>query len=169
MLKHDHPDSEAALKRLTEESSTCERWMTTKLFTVQPSDSIAYAREQLRLHRINQLPVVGNGKLLGIVTDRDLRDQAGKSVGLAIADVASPEDVQVRVVMTHPVIALGPHSTLVNAAEIMRATRIGAVPIVSGDSLVGIITRSDILEAFVAYANGRYERSAPRLGDAAGR
>jgi len=135
-----------AIERLLEESSICERWMTTKVYTVGPSDTIAHARELLRQHRINHLPVVAGGTLLGIVSDRDLRDTA-------ILD-----DTPVQTIMNHPPIALGCHSTLVNAAEVMRQQRIGSVPIVSGNSLVGIATRSDILEAFVAYACGRHKR-----------
>ena len=135
-----------AIERLVEESSICERWMTTNVYTVVPSDTIAHARELLRQHRINQLPVVAGGTLLGIVSDRDLRDSAKLN------------DTPVKTIMNHPPITLSCHSTLVNAAEVMRQQRIGAVPIVSGNSLVGIITRSDILEAFVAYACGRYKR-----------
>lgn len=135
-----------AIERLLEESSICERWMTTKVYTVGPSETIAHARELLRQHRINQLPVIAGSTLLGIVSDRDLRDTA-------ILD-----DTPVQTIMNHPPVTLGCHSTLVNAAEVMRRQRIGSVPIVSGNSLVGIVTRSDILDAFVAYACGRYKR-----------
>ena len=115
--------------------------MTRKVRTIGPSKSVVHARELIRKHRINQLPVVSNDKLLGIVTDRDLRD-------------AAILDDSVQTIMTRPVITLSAHSTLVNVAEVMRAQRIGSVPIVSGDSVIGIVTRSDILEAFVAYTNG---------------
>jgi acetoin utilization protein AcuB len=135
-----------AIERLLEESSICERWMTTKVYTVGPSDTIAHARELLRQHRINQLPVVAGDKLLGIVSDRDVRDTA-------ILD-----DISVQTIMKHPPITLSCHSSLVNAAEVMRQNRIGSVPIVSAHSLVGIVTRSDLLEAFVAYACDRYKR-----------
>ncbi len=83
---------------------------------------------------------------MGIVTDRDLRDSA--ILG----------DTPVETIMSHPPITLACHSALVNAAEVMREQRIGSVPIVTSSSLVGILTRSDILEAFVAYANGRCKR-----------
>ena len=131
---------------MLEESSMCEHWMTSRVYTVGPSDSVAHARELLRQHRINHLPVVAGSTLLGIVTDSDLR-------ATAIFD-----DTQVEAIMNHPPISLSCHSTLVNAAEVMRLQRIGSVPIVNRDSLVGILTRSDILEAFVGYACGRYKR-----------
>jgi acetoin utilization protein AcuB len=129
-------------------------WMTRELYTVEPDDSIAHARELMARYRINQLPVVADSKLLGIVTDRDLR---------TVHDVkpsARPHST-VGAIMTHPVIALSSHSTLVNAAKVMRQQRIGSVLIVDGDSLQGILTRSDILDAFVAYAIGRHKRAQP--------
>jgi len=143
-------DPVKALEQLLKESATCENWMTPQPYTVTPADSFDHARKLLKSKRINQLPVVGSGKmLLGIVTDRDLRDAA----------LPAFEDCRIESVMSSPAITLSRHSTLVNAAEVLRKTRIGSAPIVDGDSLVGIITRSDILEAFVAFANGRYRRS----------
>ena len=153
VLKEGARAAEAsAIERLLRESTICESWMTPRPFTVIPSDSLGHARKLLKLHRINQLPVVtrrGN-KLLGIVTDRDLR----------VATGATFADLSVESVMSGPAIALARHSTLICAAEIMRVCRIGSVPIVDGESVVGIVTRSDILEAFVAFANGRYRRVA---------
>jgi acetoin utilization protein AcuB len=148
-----HKDSVKAVEQLLKESTTCENWMTPRLYTVTPADSFDHARKLLKSKRINQLPVVGSGKmLLGIVTDRDLRD----------AVLPGFEDCRIESVMSSPAITLARHSTLVNAAEVLRMSRIGSVPIVDGNSLVGIITRSDILEAFVAFANGRYRPSRPR-------
>ena len=141
-MQGDRTAARKAIERLLEESSICERWMTTKLYTVGPSDTIAHARELLRQHRINQLPVGAGNTLLGIISDRDLRD------------TKIFEDTQVQTIMNHPPITLSCHSTLVNTAEVMSQQRIGSVPIVSGNSLVGIVTRSDILEAFIAYACG---------------
>jgi acetoin utilization protein AcuB len=151
--KEDARAAEArAIERLLRESTSCESWMTPRPFTVTPLDSLGHARKLLKLHRIKQLPVVtGRGnKLIGIVTDRDLR----------VATGATFADLSVESVMSGPAIALARHSTLIGAAEIMRVCRIGSVPIVDGESVVGIVTRSDILEAFVAFANGRYRRVA---------
>src|ERR1700739_4978599 len=104
----------SAIEKLLEQSSLCEHWMTTKVYTVEPSDSAAYACTLLRQHRINQLPVVNGGKLLGIVTDRDLRQAAG-----ATERPEGLEGIRVQTIMSSPPITLGAHSTLVNAAEVM--------------------------------------------------
>jgi CBS-domain-containing membrane protein len=145
-----HMAEAKAIERLLRESTTCETWMTPQPYTVAPTDSLDRARKLLKLHRINQLPVVDHGnQLLGIVTDRDLHKRQGRTSA----------DVRVESVMSHPAIAVARHSTLINAAEVMRLSRIGSVPITDGKCLVGIVTRSDILGAFVAFAQGHYRRA----------
>lgn len=126
------------------------KWMKQPVRSVKPLDSIQHAREVMAQHRINQLPVVAGGRLVGIVSDRDLRD-AFPSV---LSDPSSrpgpdPEAVPVESVMTQNVFTLGPHDGVVAAAALMRRERIGALPIVEGTRLVGILARSDLLEAFM--------------------
>jgi acetoin utilization protein AcuB len=134
----------------------CERWMSLNVQTVKPLDSVAHARALLEEHRFNQLLVVAGQKLVGIVTDRDLRDAvntvttSATLAGIAEQAPQTPDQIPIESVMTSNVITLSPHSTLVTAAELMRRERIGSVPIVEGNSVAGIITRGDILEAFVA-------------------
>lgn len=148
-----------------EQPLTCERWMTLKVYTIKPLDSVAHARALLEEHRISQLPVVKGGVLVGIVTDRDLRDAvsavttSARIAGMGKTAPQTPDEIRVEAVMTSNVIMLNRHSSLVAAAEVMRRERIGSVPIVDGQTLVGIVTRSDILEAFVARENGRSERA----------
>ena len=132
-----------------------ERWMKFAVHTVKPLDSVAHARALLEEHRINQLPVVVNGRLAGIVTDRDLRD-APRAVQIASAEAGDkgtaptkPELIPVETVMTTNVLTLEPKDSLTRAASLMRQERIGAIPIVENGVLRGIITRSDILDAFL--------------------
>ena len=152
------------------ESSTgdqliCGDWMTAKVHTIKPLDSVAHARALIEEHRINQLPVVKDGMLVGIVTDRDLRDAVNAVTASAnAARTIEPapgthERIPVEAVMTHKAMTLSPHSSVVAAAELMRRERIGSVPIVDGHALVGIITRSDILKVFVARENDRARRA----------
>jgi acetoin utilization protein AcuB len=148
-------------ERRTDPSLICGDWMTAKVQTVKPRDSVAYARALIEERRINQLPVVKDRLLVGIVTDRDLRDAVNAVT--TSADEArtiepaprTPHEIPVETVMAHNVITLSPQSSLVAAAELMRRQRIGSVPIVDGRELVGIITRSDILKAFVDRENKR--------------
>jgi acetoin utilization protein AcuB len=133
-----------------------ERWMKKVVQVVRPRDSILRAREVMEKHRVNQLPVVVKGRVVGIVTDRDLRDafpsafeapRRGREDRRAAPD---PRDVPVDAVMTANVLTLGPGDSMASAARLMRRERIGAIPIVDQDRLVGIVTRSDVLDAFVA-------------------
>ena len=124
-----------------------ERWMKFEVRTVKPLDTVAHARALLEEHRINQLPVVVNGRLVGIVTDRDLRD-APRAVQIASAEAGdtaptTPEQIPVEAVMTTNVLTLEPKDSLTRAASLMRQERIGAIPIVENGVLRGIITRSD--------------------------
>jgi acetoin utilization protein AcuB len=136
--------------------SRIEYWMKMPPMTVKMRDSVAHARALLEEHRINQLPVVVNGKLVGMVTDRDLRDAAAavrvsSKVAGAKDDIeATPEQIPVEAVMSTKVLMLRPADTIQRAAELMRRERIGGVPVVDRGRLVGIITRSDVLDAFVA-------------------
>ncbi len=144
-----------------------EDWMKTVLHTVKPHDSVAHARAILEEYRINQLPVVVNEKLVGIVTDRDLRD-APQAVQVSAATAGKGEaepppessDIPVETVMSDAVLTLGPRDSVEKAARLMRRERVGALPIVDKGHLVGILTRSDVLDAFVALANRRQAKGA---------
>ena len=138
----------------------CEDRMTRRVHAVRPLDSIQHAREIMVTHRLNQLPVLAEGHLLGIVTDRDLRDAFPSvfetSAGFPShrpAPTTDPKDIRVEEVMTANVLTLTPKDSLIDAARLMRRERIGAVPIVEGQRVVGILTRSDVLDAFVALAD----------------
>jgi acetoin utilization protein AcuB len=134
-----------------------EPWMKHPVQVAKPRDSVAHARELLERHRINQLPVVVDGRLVGIVTDRDLRDAFPSVLDAAARPrgrraATAPENVPVEDVMSRKVVTLAPADLLVDAARLMRRERIGAVPIAEGGRLVGILTRSDLLDALVAVA-----------------
>ncbi len=112
-------------------------WMSTELYTVRPNDTTATARRLVRKHRVRQLPVLRRNRLIGIVTDRDLR---GSSDGAVSVDR----------VMTFQPHTVAPDDFVDSAAYLLRTWKINAVPVVSEDKVVGIITTSDLLDAFVA-------------------
>jgi acetoin utilization protein AcuB len=142
-----------------------ERRMKHPVVTVKPHDSIRHAREVMEHQRINQLPVVVDGRLVGIVTDRDLRDAfpsvfehpSGNGRRRAAAD---PSTIAVEDVMTTNVLTLAPLERIEDAARLMRRQRVGAIPIVADGRLVGILTRSDVLDAFLALAEARAPATA---------
>lgn len=138
---------------------TCEERMTRRVHSVRPLDSIQHAREIMVTQRLNQLPVLADGHLVGIITDRDLRDafpsvfESGHLAPQRPAATTDPREIHVEEVMTENVLTLKPRDSLIDAARLMRRERIGAVPIIDGKQVVGILTRSDVLDAFVALAD----------------
>jgi acetoin utilization protein AcuB len=129
-----------------------ERCMKRPVLTVKPADSARHARAVMETHRINQLPVMVDGRLVGIVTDRDLRD-AFPSVLDTVRSrrhgrAADPDAIAVEDVMTAKVLTLTPDASVAEGARLMRRERIGALPIIDAGRLVGIFTRSEVLDAF---------------------
>jgi len=135
-----------------------EQWMTRKVHCTKPLDSINHARELMATHRVNQLPVVVDGRVVGIVTDRDLRDAFPSVFERTREGVrkppqgADPSTITVEMVMTENVLTLAPKDTVAEAARRMRTERIGALPVVDNGHIVGILARSDLLDALVALA-----------------
>ena len=123
-------------------------WMSKRVLAVETFDSIGIARQMMAKHRVNQLPVLENEKLVGIVTDRDIRDAYPTSMminrGKEIDRFA--DSVTVEEVMTHDVMVVRPDMSLAAAVSLLRRHRIGSLPVMKRDKLVGIITRSNILD-----------------------
>ncbi len=117
------------------------KWMTRNPVVVLPTTPLAEAYALTSERRVRRLPVVENGKLVGIVTLGDLR-QSNINVG-------NPEAAKTRValVMTEKVITVTPETTLREAAKLMIKHKISGLPVMEGDQLVGIITESDIFRA----------------------
>ena len=131
-------------------------WMKHPVHSIKPLDSVEHAREVMTSRRVNQLPVIVDGALVGIVTDRDVRD-AFPSVFDAAAierrkkktDATDPRSVTVEMIMTPQVMLVGPNDSMAHAAGLMRRERIGALPVVEAHRVVGIVTRSDVLDCFL--------------------
>ena len=129
-----------------------ERAMRFMPWTVQPSDSVAHARALLDEHRINHLPVLSNRKLVGVVNARDLQPArfSAKRRGIERALKMHPDRVAVASVMTTDVHTATPKDKLSDAAKLMVRKHVGALPVVEEAHLRGIITRSDVIGAWLA-------------------
>ena len=93
---------------------------------------------------IRHLPVIKNWKLVGLVTDRDLRLATSK-----LAEHPFNPDTEVEKVMSHPVNTISPNDPVERATQIMRELKIGCLPVVEEDHLVGIVTVTDLLDALL--------------------
>jgi acetoin utilization protein AcuB len=112
--------------------------MTKAPVTITANDLLSEAQEKMRRGGFRRLPVVAEGKLVGIITDRDLR-----------AHVGYLERTRANGVMTEKVRTVSPATTLEEAAQIMLKYQIGGLPVVDSGRLVGIITTSDVMKAFL--------------------
>ena len=123
-------------------------WMSEGVLAVETFDSIAIARQLMAKHRVNQLPVMDNESLVGIVTDRDIRDAYPTSLMINRTQEIDrfADKITVEEVMTHDVFVVRPDTPLITAVGLLRRHRIGSLPVVKNKALVGIITRSDILD-----------------------
>jgi acetoin utilization protein AcuB len=114
--------------------------MTPRVVTVTPDTTVGEARRLLEEHRIRHLPVLVNGRIVGIVSDRDLRSAGGANGSrTVVAGVMTPRPVTVT-----------SDTRVEEAARLLLSRRIGGLPVVDGHELVGIVTGDDLLRALVA-------------------
>lgn len=125
--------------------------MTKNPVTIDQDESMAKAAEMLKKHKIRRMPVMKGGKLVGIISDKDLRSaMASPASSLSIWELHYILDrMKVKELMTKNVITVAPETTLEEAAQIMRDKKIGGLPVLEGGKLVGIITETDIFEVFL--------------------
>lgn len=112
--------------------------MTKDPVTVSPDDLLIQARLKIQKGNFRQLPVVADGQLVGIITDRDMREHAGYL-----------DRTEVKAVMSRKPLSVTPAMTLEAAAQLLLKHKIGGLPVVENVRVVGIITRSDVLQAFL--------------------
>lgn len=134
-----------------------QQFMTSQVFTVTPSESIFKAMNLMQTKKINRLPVISGGKLVGIVTDGDLR-AASASPATTLSKFEMNEllsKISIKDVAVKRVITCTPEALIEDAALIMRENKVGALPVMENDKLVGIITHNNILDAFLDIMGAR--------------
>lgn len=125
--------------------------MSLSPITINSSAALEDAIRLLVKHNIRELPVVEHGKLIGIVTDRDIR-QVSPSYPVfrdehAIRDYL--KNLKVSCAMSPDPLVVSPATDLIEAANLMIQYRIGSLPVVDGSRLVGIISVTDLLNLFI--------------------
>ena len=121
--------------------------MTRELVTVVTGTTAAEALALCRMNRIRHLPVLEGRRLVGVISDRDLR-----AATPALGDLARAEALdRIRVAdeMARDVATAGPEDPIEDAAMAMYERKIGCLPVVDGEDLVGILTTSDVMRALV--------------------
>jgi acetoin utilization protein AcuB len=126
-------------------------WMTKKIFVVSPDDYLAEAMTVMREQRVKHLPVLKNGKLKGIISDRDIKDYSpSKATSLDIYELHYLlAKTKIKQIMKTKVIYTSPDTPIEEAAMTMLDENIGCLPVVDGGIVVGIISDRDIFRAMV--------------------
>jgi acetoin utilization protein AcuB len=122
--------------------------MTPDPITVTPDDLLIQARLKMQKGNFRRLPVVSDGKLIGIITDRDIQQH----VGLL-------DRTEVKVAMSKNPMTVMPATTVEASAQLLLKQKIGGLPVVEQGRLVGIITTSDIMQAFIDLTGASEETS----------
>jgi acetoin utilization protein AcuB len=120
--------------------------MTRDVVALGPEASAAEAWTLCREHNIRHVPVVQEGRLVGLVSDRDLRDVRG---GGGERESDTPRWVRLGDMMTRKVVAIHPLDTIEHAAREIYDRKIGCLPVVADGQLVGIITSSDMMRTLI--------------------
>jgi acetoin utilization protein AcuB len=126
-------------------------YMTQSPITVSEQTSMKEAVLTLQRHRIRHLPVTNGTKLVGIVTDRDLK-RASPSLLLEIEREEVEQVLRttsVSSIMTREPVTATPDTPLVDALRLMVEGKFGSIPVVNGDDLVGIFTEIDALKVLI--------------------
>ncbi len=115
--------------------------------TLKPEDSLALANDVISLGRIRHIPVVDDGRLVGILTERDLIGTAASQIfGLKQKNKSVLlKSVLIKEVMKKRVVTVKPETPIKDVAHLMADKKIGCVPVVSEGTLVGLVTTTDIL------------------------
>ena len=122
--------------------------MTRNVMTVSRGDTLKFASDVLQENRIHQLPVVERGELIGFVSGTDIRNSTFEEPAVLESGKIVAKKRTVEEVMTRDVITVSPWDTVEDALLIFHKRRLGALPVVEGKKLVGIITKADVLAAF---------------------
>ena len=133
-------------------------WMHREVITVAPNETIANTCGLMDEHRIRRIPVIDqDNKLLGIISKEDLKKALPSAVDASLDETsrALANQVKVETFMTRTPITVAPTDTLEKVAAIMRKHKIGGIPVIEEDFLVGIITDSDIFNAFEEVLGGQ--------------
>jgi len=124
--------------------------MTLNPVTLSPEENLMEATQLMRLRHIRRIPVVADGKLVGLLTEGDLKRAAPSTLNVTQEEfTAVMEATPVNRIMIENLITTTPETPLVDAARTLWETKYGALPVLEDGVLVGILTDNDLIGALV--------------------
>jgi acetoin utilization protein AcuB len=125
--------------------------MTRQPTTISPETTLPEAMRLMKKHGFRRLPVLKNKQLLGIVTDRDLKEaMPSDATSLSIWELNYLlSKLEVKELMSHPAITVTEDTPVPEAARLMLEQKIGGLPVIKDGSVTGMITVTDVLKAFL--------------------
>ena len=136
---------------MSKSNATVKDIMTKEVSTLGRNDTVDVADDLMTLERIRHLPVLDDGRVVGVVSQRDLFRSA-LAVALGYGENAQKKllrTIRVKEVMHEPAITVSPEIAAKEAIRLMLEHKIGCLPVVEGHTLVGIVTETDILRSVV--------------------
>ncbi len=127
------------------------------MVTISESDTLSTVEDIMTLGRVRHMPVVHAGKLVGVVSERDLLRTSLSN----LTEFGSEERrlflhaVEIARVMSAPPITIAPDATVEEAARVMADRKIGCLPVLEDDRLLGIVTETDVLRYFAGVSPDR--------------
>jgi len=131
--------------------------MTRDLVTVTGDTSILKVKNLLKEYNISQIPVVEGKELIGIIADRDIRDNSPSPANtLSVHELHYLlSEIKTKDVMTKEVFTVTPGTTIEMAAKLINDKKINSLPVVKGKELVGLITTCDLLDVLLDFMGVR--------------
>lgn len=126
---------------------TVREIMQTKIVTVGVTERLSTVEDIMTLGRVRHMPVVHGGKLVGVLSERDLLRASLSELGVSGTEArrAFLHAIEIAQVMSSPAITIDPDASIPLAARLMADHRIGCLPVIEGEALVGLITETDVL------------------------
>ena len=127
--------------------------MPRKMVTISETDTLSTVEDIMTLGHVRHMPVVRGGKLVGVVSERDLLRASLSNLTAFGSEErrAFLQVVEIARVMSSPAITIAPESTVEEAALVMAERKIGCLPVVDEYDLIGIITETDVLRYFAGF------------------
>jgi acetoin utilization protein AcuB len=132
---------------------TVAQYMTSDPVTLDPDDTLMHALEVMRLRGVRRVPIVVGTRLVGLLVEGDLKRAEPSPLDESQEEFERVmEGTSVARIMIQNPMTVSADLPLLEAAKILHRTKYGALPVVAGDQLIGIVTDNDLLRAFIEVA-----------------